>query len=132
MKSLRRRPLTSLAFALVALGSGELRQVVTSVAAAAPQVAAPAEPPAIPAVATPISILELQPFRQSASSNLALGNGLSGGVTLINLNPTINAWYLLRVLWRDGSQSSYHLENPQPRAQSLALNPRHPEVVELL
>ena len=132
MKSLRRRPLTSLAFALAALGGAQPWQAMTGAAAAAQQIAAPAEPTPVPAVATPTSILELQPFRQSASSNLALDNGLSGTATLINLNPTINAWYLLRVLWRDGSQSSYHLENPQPRAQSLALNPRHPEVVELL
>jgi hypothetical protein len=132
MPSLRYRPLTSLALALVALGGAQPWQAITSVAAAIPQGAAPVEPTVAPAVATPISILELQPFRQSASSNIALDNGRAGTATLINLNPTINAWYLLRVLWRDGSQSSYHLENPQPRSQTLALNPQHPEVVELL
>jgi hypothetical protein len=95
------------------------------------EVATRDEPPASQTTA-PISIVELQPFRQSSSGNVRLETGLAGTATLVNLNPTVNAWYLLSVLWQDGSRSSYHLENPQPRSQSLALDPKYPAGVQLL
>jgi len=100
-------------------------------AAADPGVAAPNEPTA-PRPAVPRSVVDLQPFRQASSSRIESENGASGTATLINLNPTINAWYLLRVVWQDGSESSYHLENPQPRSQTLVLDPKYPLGVELL
>jgi hypothetical protein len=63
---------------------------------------------------------------------IASPGGVPGTATLVNLNPTINAWYLLTVLWQDGSQSSYHLENPRPRSQSVVLDPQFPVGVQLL
>ena len=81
--------------------------------------------------AVPRSIVELQPFRQASSSNIESSNGSRGTVTLINLNPTINAWYLLKIVWKDGSEASYHLENPQPHTQTLTLDPGDPASVEL-
>ena len=91
--------------------------------------------PAGPApVAAPIasSVIELQPFRQVSSGRIESASGEHGTATLINLNPGINAWYVLSVLWADGSRSSYHLENPRPHAQRLALDPGFAGGVELL
>ena len=52
--------------------------------------------------------------------------------TLVNLNPTINAWYLLTVAWQGGSESSYHLENPDPRSRKLVLDSKYPLGIEIL
>ncbi len=69
----------------------------------------------------PKSILELQPFRQASSVEFEMP-GDWGTATLVNLNPRVNAWFLL-TLWRPGAAKplSYHLENPLPKTQSLAL-----------
>ena len=83
-------------------------------------------------VAVPRSVVELQPIRQTSSNSLESSRGSQASATLVNLNPNINAWYLLTVVWKDGSGASYHLENPQPRAQRLILDPRDPASVELL
>lgn len=40
---------------------------------------------------------------------------------LVNLNPTINSWYLLTIDLGDG-QRNYHLENPDPTSQLLHLS----------
>jgi hypothetical protein len=70
---------------------------------------------------TPKSILELQPFRQTSSIRIGPGGG--GAVTLVNLNPTINIWYLLYVRSREGApEAAYHLENPRPQARRLLLD----------
>jgi len=64
----------------------------------------------------PKSILELQPFRSEARVQLAGVGGKVATVTLTNLNPHINAWFLLTVDAREGgAPRAYHLENPQPR-----------------
>ncbi len=94
-------------------------------------IAAPNQP-TVPEATLPTTIVELQPFRQTSSNLIASSDGVPGTATLVNLNPTINAWYLLKVLWQDGSHSSYHLENPQPRSQSVVLDPQYPEGVQLL
>ena len=45
----------------------------------------------------------------------------------MNLNPAINAWYLLKVAWNDGApEVSFHLENAEPRAQRLLLDEKYP------
>jgi hypothetical protein len=126
-----RHRLSAFVFGLLALGGAQTWLAPGSVAAPSDALAAPTEPTAA-AEAIPTSILELQPFRQSGSGNIEAENGVRGTATLVNLNPTVNAWYLLRVLWQDGSQSSYHLENPQPHTQTVALDPEYPEGVELL
>lgn len=53
-------------------------------------------------------------------------------VTLVNLNPTINAWYLLKVAWQHGSESAYHLENPEPRSRKLMLDSKYPFGIVIL
>lgn len=72
------------------------------------------------------TIVDLQPFRQTNCIKIkgAQGEGLA---TLINLNPNINAWYLLRLNWGDSAQSvTYHLENANPRTQRVMLDTRNP------
>ena len=81
--------------------------------------------------AVPKTILELQQFRQTTSSPIRSGAGAEGMATLINLNPTINVWYLLKVAWQDGSESSYHLENPEPRSRTLSLDSKYPAGIEI-
>src|SRR5262249_34542560 len=64
----------------------------------------------------PKSIIELQPFRTYESGQI-------GGVraALINLNPTVNAWFLLTIDWAEGRRI-YHLENSDPIGQQLHLS----------
>jgi hypothetical protein len=75
---------------------------------------------------TPKTIVELQPFRQSASVEFQMA-GNWGQVTLVNLNPQINAWFLLTLWWPGApGATSYHLENPSPKTQTLALSEAYP------
>jgi hypothetical protein len=77
----------------------------------------------------PKTILELQQFRQS-SSTLIKSRGRDGIATLINLNPAINAWFLLKVAWKDSSSElTFHLENPEPHARQLFLEEKYPDVL---
>jgi hypothetical protein len=75
---------------------------------------------------TPKTIVELQPFRQSASVEFQMA-GNWGQATLVNLNPQINAWFLLTLWWPGApGATSYHLENPSPKTQTLALSEAYP------
>jgi hypothetical protein len=69
----------------------------------------------------PKTILELQPFRSETRADIESANGVQGTATLTNLNPDINAWFLLTLDWdRRLPRLDYHLENPQ-RRQRLTL-----------
>ncbi len=61
----------------------------------------------------PKTVVELQQYRSANSIQVDLPDGKQAAVTLINLNPHANRWYLLRIS-RNGSavQDDYHLENP--------------------
>jgi hypothetical protein len=73
----------------------------------------------------PKTILELQQFRQSSSIKIRSRAGAEGEATLVNLNPTINAWYVLQVDWNNGkAQTAWHLENPKPAEARLLLDPK--------
>src|SRR5580765_2685737 len=75
----------------------------------------------------PKTILDLQPFRQTQSVHIRSSAGREGSATLINLNPSINAWHVLEVGWKDGAPTrSYHLENSHPERQTLWLDEKHP------
>ncbi len=75
----------------------------------------------------PKTILELQQFRQSHSVPVTSRRVRQGTATLVNLNPAVNAWYLLRVAWKDGNvESAYHLENPAPQSRRLLLDEKYP------
>jgi hypothetical protein len=79
-----------------------------------------------------MSVLDLQPFRRTSSNRIKSDAGIQGTVTLVNLNPAVNAWYVMEVDWQDGSKSSYHLENPQPRTEKVFLDPQYPSGIEIL
>jgi hypothetical protein len=76
----------------------------------------------------PKTVVELQQFRTTNSIQVELPDGTQAGVTLINLNPHINRWYLLRIS-RNGSpaQDDYHLENPFPEHQQVLLDQKSPD-----
>ena len=72
---------------------------------------------------TPKAIIELQQFRQTETATIEGPDGKSGTATLVNLNPLINVWYLLRLSWKDGSPGLfYHLQNSHPHEQRLSLS----------
>lgn len=79
----------------------------------------------------PKNIVELQPFRETSSGRIRSAEG-DGTAILINLNPTVNAWYLLKVVWQSGSEASYHLENPEPRSRKLILDSDYVFGIEIL
>src|ERR1700693_4378286 len=71
----------------------------------------------------PKTILELQQYRHISSIRIQSKEGRQGNATLLDLNPAINAWYLLKVAWTGGSlEATYHLENPKPDIQKLLLD----------
>ena len=82
--------------------------------------------------AIPKTIVELQQFRQSSSNRIRSGAGTEGMATLVNLNPTTNAWYLLKITWQGGPEFAYHLENPEPRSRKLLLDTKYPLGIEIL
>jgi hypothetical protein len=124
------RLLASCTLALLALGGVRSLLAPRSATAAGPG-PAPDETTAAADGGIPKSVLDLQRFRRSVSGHVESADGVAGTATLVNLDPAVNARYLLTVAWQDGSRSSYDLENPQPRSQSLALDPKYPAGVEL-
>ena len=81
---------------------------------------------ALAAAEAPKTILELQQFRQSSSIHVRSKAGKEGTATLVNLNPAINAWYLLKLGWNGAPEVSYHLENANPRARRLLVDEKYP------
>ncbi len=75
----------------------------------------------------PKTIIDLQPFRTTTSIRIKDAGGKEGLATLINLNPAINSWYLLRLNWGGGApEEAYHLQNARPRTQTLLLEETSP------
>jgi hypothetical protein len=73
------------------------------------------------------TIIDLQPFRKASSIRMKEGSGPGSSATLINLNPHINAWYLLQLNGGGGvSLEAYQLENADPIDQNLLLDQAHP------
>ena len=72
------------------------------------------------------SVVDLQPFWKTTSMVIRNNAGLKGLATLMNLNPQINEWFLLRLKWDDGGSGTYHLENIEPASQEIHLDPRFP------
>jgi hypothetical protein len=73
------------------------------------------------------TIIDLQPFRETSSIKIKGAGSEEGLATLINLNPGINAWYLLRLSSSGGSEEDYHLENAHPRTQRFLLDNNDPD-----
>ena len=78
----------------------------------------------------PKTIIDLQPFRKASSIRIKGAGGKEGLATLINLNPAINSWYLLRLDWGGGApEEIYHLQNAKPLTQTLLLEETNPNGV---
>ena len=65
------------------------------------------------------TILELQPFRHEVTAQMPDGET---PLRFVSLNPGINAWYLVEI-GEGRRRQAYHLENPDPQGQGLALGP---------
>jgi hypothetical protein len=106
-----------------------LRLARTTIATAAVLAAAavtgqPVPPPG--AAPVPITILDLQPFRTESAVEVQGPDGASGTAVLTNLNPNVNAWFLLALdFGATRPRQTYHLENARPdQMLSLAAGPR--------
>jgi hypothetical protein len=76
----------------------------------------------------PKSIIDLQQFRTAKSIFLDRPGGKKAEITLINLNPYVNRWYLLQISQEGhAATQEYHLENPFPRRQQVLLEERSPD-----
>lgn len=74
----------------------------------------------------PKTVIELQQFRETTSAGIKTKSGREGAATLVNLNPTINVTFLLKIAWKEGGAgASYHLENPKPRDRKLQLDDKY-------
>ncbi len=70
----------------------------------------------------PKTLLELQPFRRTTSRAFTDASGRRGTVTLVEVNPNINAWLLVRIDWESPPESrTYHLENTDPHGTHISL-----------
>jgi hypothetical protein len=75
----------------------------------------------------PKSVIDLQQFRTDHSIAVEMPDGGKSKITLINLNPQVNRWYLLQVSQENhGAPQEYHLVNPFPRRQQVILDDRSP------
>ena len=73
------------------------------------------------------TIVELQATRRSESVAFQNAAGKRGSASLTDLNPAVNAWFVLTLQWPDGrGATSYHLENPDPLNQRIALDGTSP------
>lgn len=63
-------------------------------------------------------ILELQPFRSVSRVELAGAGAARGSATLVDLNPSVEVWFLLSIEEPAKVQTrNFHLENPRPLEQ---------------
>jgi hypothetical protein len=94
-----------------------LLAAATGVAAADPVAPAPAQSPR-----STWTIMDLQPFRSETRVAVQRADNVAGDATLINLNPQVDAWFVLKLDWGAArAREVYHLENARP-ARALALN----------
>lgn len=102
----------------IRLTCAALVQVVLLATAAADSVAP--ESPSLPQARR--TLVDLQPFRQESRVAVQRANDVAGSATLTNLNPQVNAWFLLTLDWgATRPQEVYHLENARP-GRTLTLN----------
>ena len=101
--------------------------------ATAPGMAAadPVAPPPAPSPAARMTVVDLQPNRSETRVPVERADQVAGTATLTNLNPRVNAWFLLTLDWgARRPQEVYHIENARP-ARALALNTAPPGVVQI-
>ncbi len=75
--------------------------------------------------ARPKSIVELQQWREEQTLEIPQSVG-GGRATLINLNPLVNIWFLLRVEPPAGPDRTYQIENTDPEGQAIRLDAASP------
>ncbi|WP_141732581.1 hypothetical protein [Oligoflexus tunisiensis] len=71
------------------------------------------------------TVVELQRDRRETKLSLTEA-GQPTEVTLINLAPEVNVWYLLKLQWSPQKIEWYHIDNAEPRAIWVELNPQQP------
>ncbi len=77
---------------------------------------------------SPATVVNLQPFRTVHSISVDRPDGKTAELTLINLNPNINQWYILQLNHNGaGELEEYHMENPYPKDQRLLLDEKSPD-----
>jgi hypothetical protein len=69
------------------------------------------------------SVVELQRDRRESKLTLSAA-GQPTEVTLINLAPEVNVWYLLKLQWNPQKIEWYHLDNANPSELWIDLNPQ--------
>ncbi|MHB1207583.1 MAG: hypothetical protein ACYCZX_18610, partial [Rhodospirillaceae bacterium] len=74
----------------------------------------------------PKSIVELQQFRRTTSAAVIGYKDRRGTASLIEINPRINAWFLLGLDWDGHPDVPYHIENPRPGSQEIHLSDKDP------
>lgn len=68
------------------------------------------------------TIIDFQRFKTVEEQELLEGGKAVGKLSLTNLNPNINVWFLLAVKYADGKKEErLHLENPDPRNQAVSV-----------
>lgn len=71
------------------------------------------------------SVIDLQRDRREMKLT-STAAGQPSEVTLYNLNPEINVWYLLKLQWGPQKVEWYHIDNPEPKALWVELNSAEP------
>ena len=68
-------------------------------------------------------VIALQKWRRTRTIRIYGDYGRYGSVRLINLNPKINTWFILRIIWPHNQEVEYfHLENISPDTQKIKLS----------
>lgn len=81
----------------------------------------------------PKTVIQLQQFRQTQAIELRGNSGLTGTAKLINLNPSINSWFVLELqLEGRPNKEILHLENPKRLSQQITLDPAYPDGIVLV
>lgn len=97
-----------------------------------PAAASPASQDAAPRAEAAKTIIDLQPLRRATRIAVERYGGRQGTAELIELDPRINAWFLLTLDGGEpGGPRTYHLENPRPGSQTLVLSERFPQGLAL-
>lgn len=71
------------------------------------------------------TVVDLQRDRREMKLTLS-GSGQPTEVTLINLSPEVNVWYLLKLQWNPQKIEWYHLDNTDPAGLWIELNAKEP------
>lgn len=104
-----------------------------------PAAAPPSPPPPSPpsperaeafAARRPKSVVELQQWRFETSVQLPADPGITT-ITLVDLNPAVHEWLLVRIEAAGQQARTWHIENHDPSTVRVALDPAFPEGLSL-